>query len=173
MSDTKKPSDTKEKPKSSINNIDELSSFVYNGNKHGNHYNWTTRALADYCSSRMYPGVWELIMDGTEATFDEPQETSGKPTELQKVKYSWEVNQWLKAKEDYRRDKAKITIIIRSLCIQSFRNTIEGHGTYAKLCYDDVAGLLKLIHEVTFNSTTATQYGPMLALTGINNILKT
>jgi hypothetical protein len=171
---TTKPNDTKEpKAKQLVNNINELAGFVYNGNKHGNHYNRTTRALADYCGSRMYPGVWELIMDGKEATFDEPVEVSGKPTELQKVRYSREVDQWLKAKDDYRRDKAKITIIIRSLCVQSFRNTIEGHATYATLRYDDVAGLLKLIREVTFNSTTANQYGPMLALTGITTILKT
>jgi hypothetical protein len=93
----------------------------------------------------MYQGVWELIMNGREATFDAPKETPGKPTELQKVKYSREVDQWIKAKDDYCRDKAKIMIIIWSLCVQSFHNTIEGHATYATLRYDDVAGLLKLI----------------------------
>jgi hypothetical protein len=110
---TNNPSDTKDKAKvPNPSGIEELAGFVYNGSKQGNHYNRTTRALADYCGSRMYPGVWELIMNGTEATIEEPEEPTVRVTELVKVWYSRQVDRWMKAQDNYQRNKAKINIII-------------------------------------------------------------
>jgi hypothetical protein len=89
---SKKLSDTKDgklRPHVPLG-IEELSGFVYSGNKQGNQYNWTTRALADYCGSQMSPGVWELIMNGVEAEIKEP---TGKVTECAKVSFcSWWTN---------------------------------------------------------------------------------
>jgi hypothetical protein len=154
--------------------IDELAGYAYSGNKQGNQYNRTTRALADYCGSRMSPGVWELIVNGTEVKFEEPKEhnMTGKVSEFAKVKFSRLVDQWLQATEAYKKDKTKIVIIIRNLCVPAFRQSVEGHEQYSKLEPHDVVGLLKLIRELTFNAKTATQYGPMTALSAIVTLLR-
>jgi hypothetical protein len=83
------------------------------------------------------------------------------------------VDQWLKATEEYKKDKAKIVIIICSLCVSPFWQTVEGYKTYKQLARCDVIGLLKLIWELTFNSKTATQYGPMPTLNSIVSLLRT
>jgi hypothetical protein len=141
--------------------IEELKGYNYTGSKLHNQYNQTTKAIADYCGSRMLPGVWELIMYGTEAVFTAPEEPKGKATEYSKVRFSREVEQWLKDKKEYDWDKLHIFIIIHGQCLYLFRNAVEEHDTFGCLAAkSNVVGLLVLIRELTYNTTVATQYGP-------------
>jgi hypothetical protein len=100
--------------------VEELQGYFYSGAKQNNQYTRTTKAIADYCGSRMSPGVWDLIINGEERKFVVPAEPSGRVTEYSKVRYSREVDMWLKNKNEYEMDKARIFILIRGQCVKTF-----------------------------------------------------
>ena len=110
--------------------IKELKGFVYHGRKDNNQYNRTTKAIADYCGSKMTSGIWELIMKGEESDFPMPKEPKGKATEYSKVCFSREVDQCLRDRKEYTTDKARAFAIIRGQCVELFRSVLEGHDDY-------------------------------------------
>jgi hypothetical protein len=143
--------------------VEELQGYFYSGTKQNNQYTRTTKAIADYCGSRMSPGVWDLIINGEERKFVVLVEPTGRVTEYSKVRYSREVDMWLKNKNEYEMDKARLFILIRGQCVKTFRDILESHDTFDELSRNnDVAGLLALIRELTFENKTSAQYDPYL-----------
>jgi hypothetical protein len=147
--------------------VEALKGYYYTGSQLNNQYNRTTRAIADYCCGplKMFPGIWELIVEETEVTIDEPTEPDPNATltKLQEIKYSKQMEQYLRDTKEYGQDKTRVFIIIRGQCSSVFRGQIEEHPEYKDIKRDDVIGLLTLIRNITYKSTSI-HYEPYLII---------
>jgi hypothetical protein len=154
--------------------IEELQGYIYSGAKQNNQYSRTTKAIADYCGSRMSPGVWDLIINGEEKQFPAPAEPTGRVTEYSKVRYSREVDMWLRNKNDYNMDKACIFVLIRGQCVKQFWDILKSEELFEGLAKaNDVAGLLALIRKLTFENKVSAQFEPCLIVKLIQTLLFT
>ena len=103
-----------------------------------------------------------LVLQGKETAFAKPT-LPKDPTETDKMAWGKDYDLYLKNNERYKMDKAKVFAKICSHCTEPMKNRLEVMDEYKKADTNrDVVALLKLIKEVTFD-TSNKKYPPWQA----------
>ena len=103
--------------------------------------------------------MWKLIKTGTETTYTEPIDPGVNATPGALKKYDHELRTYDQNVKDYDADKAKLFGLITTRCTDPLLHKLESMRGYAKHEEDDdVAGLLKMIKDLAYNTDGRGRY---------------
>jgi hypothetical protein len=132
--------------------------FIY-GPGRADKFRKSREAVAEYSGRNFMSEMYDLIQNGTEATFPEPADlpdADAKGTKMEK--YKIQLKMALDKQEKYKADKARVFRLIVGQCVPMMRAKLEAEPTYPNLeASKDVAGLMKLMQTLVY-STTGNQY---------------
>jgi len=143
-----------------IGAIEELKANVYTFGtaQQGNLFSKVNTAIGDYCG-REHGKPMKLLFEGKESPPKEPTRPTEAPDKMDpwdREVYRRELDQWIKLKQVYKENKGVVFLIIMGQCSLAMRNKIESSSEYSTLdANDDVIGLLKMIKDLTFTTTSA------------------
>ena len=137
-------------------NIDELNNnvYTYGSKSNGDWYNKITEAIADYAGHEYDKAMRELIINGNEILPEEPEQPKVKKDEtvnpFTMEKYKMELKIYYDEMKLYKKNKAKIFIIIKGQCSLAMKTKIESNKEYKTIEeQDDVIKLMKLIKSLS------------------------
>ena len=144
--------------------ISELGSnvFTYVTSTQSSKFLRTRKKVAEFVSMKHGPEQFELVMFGEEPAFTEPskpvEETKGAGiTALQELDYKLDREEYLRKKEEFRKEKASTFMVVQGQCVQTLRNALEAKPEYPKVRKDrDVKKLMEMI-ETLVHGTERTQ----------------
>ena len=134
--------------------------YVFGTKNQADKYVKTTEAIAEYVG-REYNKAMRLLVKGTETEPEEPrmprkavEKKDENPFVMEK--YKTDYGRYLKQKDLYQENKAKVFVIIKGQCSLGMKTKVEGLAEYDKLeSDDDVIGLLKLLKDLAFSTLNA------------------
>jgi hypothetical protein len=156
-----------------VGDIPELKNYVYQMGNHRAQYDKITNAIAKYCGRTLGKPMMDLVL-GTDQLPEKPEPPATKKEDTDgwvALEYDKELNEWIKEKNLYKKDKAKVFIIVQGQCSTHMTNKLEGQKEYKELEDNvDVVGLVKMIRELIFN-TRSVQYQHWTSSQIIRNIM--
>ena len=116
-------------------------------------YERTTRAIGDYVGKTFGYEMKVLVLQGEENEPDEPSPLKANATKQQELKWGKEYDLYLKKRERYQDEKAKVFATIYTHCDAVMKNSLAAKPEYEKADKDrNVAKLLQLIKELAYEA---------------------
>lgn len=126
-------------------------------------YSKTTEAIGEYVGKVYGHEMKMLVIQLQETNIIEPDDLSEKPSRIEEMKWGKQYDLYLKKKDKYEEQKAKVFSIVVGQCETSMKNRIESQAGYATAEKDrDVIALLKMIKDIAFDANDK-KYPPMQA----------
>ena len=112
--------------------------------------------IAEMAGRKLGDDIYQLMKNGKEAVFKEPEEPTGdKPTYGQQKKYELEYRTYLEETKQYKKNKGKLFRTIAGQCVPVLRTRLEGITEFKAMEEKhDVIGLMGLIEGLVYNSGT-------------------
>jgi len=153
---------------------DDLENEVYTfakTNEQADEYSKTTKAIGEYVGKTYGHEMMVLVMQLTETSIPVPvlPEDANRQRELM---WGKEYDMYLKKKDRYEEQKAKVFALIIGQCELPVKNRVESREDYDEVSMNsDVIALLKNIKEVVFGSEER-MYPPRQALKAWSQLIK-
>ena len=123
----------------------------------------TTKAIAEYVGKQFGRNMMWLVQRMEETTFQIPT-LSTNATRVEELQWTRDYDLYIKNKQKYEDEKARVFAIILGQCDETMKNKVESKGSvYEKMQRDsDVIALLNMIKESAFDAHEK-QYAPRQA----------
>ena len=119
-------------------------------------YERTTRAVGEFVGKEYGYEMKMLVLQGTETTHTAPT-LGDKPTRTEELAWGKDYDMYLKKKDRYDDQKAKVFTTIYGHCDEAMKNRVETHEDYKDAdSKRDVVTLLKMIKDLAFDANDKT-----------------
>jgi hypothetical protein len=138
----------------------ELADSVFtSGAGRSDKFRKTHEAVAEFAGRTIMNEMYVLVLNGTEATFPEPNELDPKEAQGSKLeRYRILLKQALEKQDKYDTSKGLTFRLILGQCHPVLKQKLESNATFPNLqTTNDVAGLMKLLKSLVY-STDSNQY---------------
>ena len=129
----------------------------------------TTRAIAEYVGKKFGHEMMILVLHQEETVYTVPvlTENASRQDELM---WSKDYDLYLKKKNQYDQDKARVFMIVLGQCDETIKNRIEADAKYDNVVKEsNVAVLIRMIKQSAFDSH-GKEYAPKVAAMAIKQL---
>ena len=151
--------------------LDSIKAHKYTTSGPAGRFERTTKAVAEFVSIHYGYEMKKLVLYGQETSYTAPTLLK-ESSEVDKLIWSKEYDQYLKDIRQYEKDKAQVFGWIVSQCDGPMKSKLEGMPRY--LVADtkrDIIELLKLIKEAAYGAHDE-KYGPCQAVEALKQLMK-
>ena len=138
---------------SAYGNKEELKGLVfsYGGPGQVDQYLRTVKGLEYYFGTEWGPEYRNLVIDGTDPTYEEPAEPDRTATVGALERYRAEIRMILEQQQKFKKKKGQVFYIILGQCTPTMKAKLESLQNFPTLkSTNDVAGLMKAIKNLVY-----------------------